>query len=413
MTTTAPNEVFVTGIGLISSLGEGVGAHLAALDNPSAVANVDSQTYAPYSVHPLAAIDMSRQIAKKSDLKQMEPWQRIGVYAAGLALEDAGIARDPVQLAQTHLVVAAGSGERDTAVDAKVLEAIAARGDTDVLAKEILPTALRPTLFLAQLSNLLAGNISIVHSVTASSRTFMGEEMAGFSAIENAVRRIAAGQAEMVLVGGALNAEREDLLLGYELGCNLWAQPVMPVAERSAEGGGFVPGSAGAFLVLESRRHAQARGARMYARIDEVVTDRARRSREGDIRKTLEAMLDRAAAGLCGTPQAVLSGACGVEPATSQELEFLGRLGARSHSMPVRIYGDRFGHTVEAHFPLGVALAALALERGRLFAPMSAAGGGGQEAAAGPLQCVLVTGVGHWRGEGLALMTRVGEEKRS
>ena len=35
---------------------------------------------------------------------------------------------------------------------------------------------LRPTLFLAQLSNLLAGNISIVHGVTGSSRTFMGEE---------------------------------------------------------------------------------------------------------------------------------------------------------------------------------------------------------------------------------------------
>lgn len=411
MTTTAPNEVLVTGIGLISSLGEGVSAHLAALDNPSGPPHVDSQTYAPYSVHPLAAIDMSRQIAKKSDLKQMEPWQRIGVYAAGLALDDAGIARDPQQLAQTHLVVAAGSGERDTAVDAKVLEAIAARGDTDVLAKEILPTALRPTLFLAQLSNLLAGNISIVHSVTASSRTFMGEEMAGFSAMENAVRRIAAGQADMVLVGGALNAEREDLLLGYELGCNLWSRSVAPVTERNAAGGGFVPGSAGAFLVLESRQHAEARGARVYARIDEVVTDRARRSREGDICNTLEAMLDRASAGVGGTPKAVLSGACGAEPATSQELEFLRRLAAPAHHMPVRIYADRFGHTVEAHFPLGVALAALALERGRLFAPMS--GVGAQEAADTPLQCVLVTGVGHWRGEGLALMTRVGEEKRS
>ena len=41
---------------------------------------------------------------------------------------------------------------------------------------------LRPTLFLAQLSNLLAGNISIVHGVTGSSRTFMGEEAAGVDA---------------------------------------------------------------------------------------------------------------------------------------------------------------------------------------------------------------------------------------
>ncbi|MFX6269903.1 beta-ketoacyl synthase N-terminal-like domain-containing protein, partial [Acinetobacter baumannii] len=90
----------------------------------------------------------------------------------------------------------------------------------------------RPTLFLAQLSNLLAGNISIIHNVTASSRTFMGEEMAGLSAIENAVRRVQAGQADVVLVGGALNAERADLLLGYELGHNLWAHPFLPVWQR-------------------------------------------------------------------------------------------------------------------------------------------------------------------------------------
>ena len=36
---------------------------------------------------------------------------------------------------------------------------------------------LRPTLFLAQLSNLLAGNIAIVHGVCGTSRTFMGEEV--------------------------------------------------------------------------------------------------------------------------------------------------------------------------------------------------------------------------------------------
>ena len=215
MTATTPNDVWVTGVGLLSAAGEGVDAHLAAFDAADAPGLHDEHAFAPYPIHPLASVDMGRQIPKKSDLRQMEPWQRIGVYAAGLALDDAGIKGDAALLARTHLVVAAGSGERDSTVDAKLLDAISSRDDTEVLAKEILPTALRPTLFLAQLSNLLAGNISIVHNVTASSRTFMGEEMAGLSAIENAFRRIAAGQADVILVGGALNAERKDLLLGY------------------------------------------------------------------------------------------------------------------------------------------------------------------------------------------------------
>ena len=69
---------------------------------------------------------------------------------------------------------------------------------------------LRPTLFLAQLSNLLAGNISIVHGVTGSSRTFMGEESAGVDAVRIALARIAAGQSDIALVGGAHNGERRD-----------------------------------------------------------------------------------------------------------------------------------------------------------------------------------------------------------
>jgi 3-oxoacyl-[acyl-carrier-protein] synthase II len=335
----------------------------------------------------------------------MEAWQRIGVYAAGLALDDGHIVRDPAYLSRTNLIVAAGSGERDTAVDAKILESISTRADTAVLAKEILPTALRPTLFLAQLSNLLAGNISIVHNVTRSSRTFMGEEMAGLSAIENAVRRIGAGQGDLFLVGGALNAEREDLLLNYELGCNLWAHPFKPVWERREAGGGFVPGSVGAFLVLESRRHAEARGVRPYARIRTVLSDHSQRE-PGQARDTLAALIDDASPGLAPGPLAVLSGASGVEPVTGEELECLTALSAKGFAPAIRAFGTPFGHSVEAHFPLGVALAALALEKGSFYPPFDDSGV--EQAFDGPLDRVLVTGLGHWRGEGLALLERVG-----
>jgi 3-oxoacyl-[acyl-carrier-protein] synthase II len=152
-------EVWVTGIGLLSSIGEGHQSHWSILQGAPDTVVVDQTRFQPYAVHPLAAIDLGKQIPKKSDQRQMEGWQRIGVYSAGLALADAAVARDSNLLGHTNLLVAAGSGERDTGVDAKVLESISMSTDAEVLAKEILPTALRPTLFLAQLSNLLAGNI--------------------------------------------------------------------------------------------------------------------------------------------------------------------------------------------------------------------------------------------------------------
>jgi 3-oxoacyl-[acyl-carrier-protein] synthase II len=395
-------ETWITGIGLVSSIGEGH-SHHALLSERAGAPLLEEQKYAPYTVHPLGSVDFNRQIPKKSDQRQMETWQRIGVYAAGLALEDAGIAHRPELLKQTNLVVAAGSGERDTGVDAKVLQNISSSSDTDVLAKEILPTALRPTLFLAQLSNLLAGNISIVHNVTASSRTFMGEEMAGLSAIENAHRRIAAGQGDVFLVGGALNAEREDLLLGYELGRNLWSQAFLPVWERHENGGGFVPGSVGAFLVLEARQHAEARGQKPYARLTNVATDRSRREL-GEASRVLETLLDRL--DVSPGPLAVMSGACGVEPVTSDERAFLSGLDSRGLLAAARAYGSRLGHSVEAHFPAGVALAALALREQRFFPPFD--GSGVEREFTGSLERVLVTGLGHWRGEGLALLERAG-----
>src|SRR5919197_5615993 len=130
---------------------------------------------------------------------------------------------------------------------------------------EHLMSDLRPTLFLAQLSNLLAGNIAIVHGVTGASRTFMGEEQSGVDAIRIAQARIASGQNDIFLVGGAYNAERPDVLLIYEMGGFLWKRPFASVWERPREGGGFLLGSGAAFLVLESRQHAEARGARPVA----------------------------------------------------------------------------------------------------------------------------------------------------
>ena len=138
---------------------------------------------------------------------------------------------------------------------------------------ERLMSDLRPTLFLAQLSNLLAGNISIVHGVTGSSRTFMGEESAGVDAVRIALSRINAGQSDIALVGAAYNGERPDLLMIYEFGKYALKDRYAPVWERG-ENGGLALGSLGAFLVIEAREHAEKRGAKPLARLTAVVSDR-------------------------------------------------------------------------------------------------------------------------------------------
>ena len=396
------SEVWITGIGLASSVGEGNATHSDILTGSlSGMPVVDEIGFAPYPVHRLAHLDFSKQIPKVSDQRQMDGWQKLGVYAAGLALEDAGLKDQPELLDRTDLIVAAGSGERDTAVDCKVLEAGDARGNSSLRANEILPSALRPTLFLAQLSNLLAGNISIVHHVTGSSRTFMGEEMAGLAAVENAFRRVAAGQSDICVAGGALNAERQDLLLGYELGHNLWRHPYAPIQNRGPRGGGLIPGSVGAFLVVERREHAEARAARPYARLTAVETDRGDR-RLNTTANPLAQVVAPIQQHMTASPIGVFSGASGVAPVTAAELAFLDNLKISGQIDYAWTYGDLLGHSVEAHFPAGIALAALALRSRRLSLALV-----GENASSGDFSSVdriVVTAVGHWRGEGLALL---------
>jgi 3-oxoacyl-[acyl-carrier-protein] synthase II len=363
-------EAFITGLGIVSCLGEGPDAHWQGLS--SGQPQADSTSYPPYIIHKIAAIDFDKQIPKKGDQRQMEPWQRIGTYAAGLALDSAGIKGNAEVLARTDMIVAAGGGERDIAADTAILSG--------------LPTAEKPEAFL---------NERLMSGVTGSSRTFMGEEAAGVDAVRIAHARIASGQSDIALVGGGYNAERPDLLMLYEFGGFSLKDKLVPVWDREASPG-FALGSLGAFLVIESRKHAQARGAKRFARLSAVHSDWSRRKNPGDVTATLGKLWGKVASHLQPGQAAVISGASGAAPATAEERAFLAQHG----DVAVRATSTYLGFALEPQFPMNVALAALAVSRGSLFPP----GAASEHAMNGPLTQAVVTAVGHWRGEGLALV---------
>ena len=392
--TGGPREAWITGIGLATSLGEGLDAHWDALN--AKTVNVDETTFAPYVVHPMTKLSFDAQIPKKGDQRQMEAWQRIGTYAAGLALDSAGVKGNAEILSRMDMIVAAGGGERDLAVDSAIVNANVQGNAAPGILNERLMNDLRPTLFLAQLSNLLAGNISIVHGVTGSSRTFMGEEAAGVDAARIALARILDGQSDIALVGAAQNSERKEMLMLYEFGDFNLKNKFKPVWERD---NGFALGSGGVFLVIESKEHAQARGAKPYAKLTNVIADRAKRKTSGDVTATLDGLWSKI--GTIGQDSAIITGTTGASPVIAEERAFL----TKHRNTPARASGTAFGHTVEAQFTLGIALAALSISRGALF-PANDTTGFEIEMTKPPSQIVVI-GAGHWRGEGMALVEAV------
>jgi 3-oxoacyl-[acyl-carrier-protein] synthase II len=152
--------------------------------------------------------------------------------------------------------------------------------------------------------------------------------------------------------------------------------------------------------VLETREHAEARGARPLARLLAVLSDRSKRA-PGTVSAALARLWDKLKDKVKPGEAAVLSGATGAEPATDEERSFL-----KGHGdLAVRATGSYLGHGFEPQFPMNIALAAVALGHGSLFPPCDSTGL--ERPMSGPLSQVLVTGVGHWRGESLALVERV------
>ena len=393
-------EVWITGIGLVSCFGEGAAHHWDIMGGDKAPANiVETELYAPYALHPMPEMDWSQQITRRGDIRQMENWQRLGTYAAGMALDDAGLKENEELVSSMDLVVAAGGGERDIDSDRRILSEAVTHDDRERLLIERMPNDLRPTLFLAQLSNLLAGNISIVHKVTGSSRTYMGEENAGVTVMENAVARISASQSTHALVGASYNAERLDLLLIQELGQYLAKDTAAPIIERLKQGGGMVPGSVGVFMVIEEAEFAKARGATPYAKISGVKSDLGKR--EADITaERVKAIFDNLPDGRKKI-DAVISGASGVSDITEQEFAFLqNELGKE---MPIRAQNSTIGNAMECNFPFSIALAALALKNDKFYPPFEQA----EMPSTTKPNSILVTSFGHRFGEGMGLVEKV------
>ena len=351
-------EAWITGIGIVSTLGDGCEANWQALDAGRPA--VDQTTFSPYIVHPIAAVDFAKEIPK-ADQRLMDAWQRIGTYAAGTGAGERGH-QGQCERALAHRSARRGrGGERDTALDCSVLTERRTAADRARLLNERLMSDLRPTLFLSQLSNMLAGNISIVHGVTGS-RAPSSAKRPGSRLCGRAQARVISGQSDIVLVGGAQSGERKDLLLFCEAGGLALKGEFAPVFERQARGGGIALGSFGAFLVIESSAHASARGGRPLARLAAVVCERTKRTPGGSPGRSMTSgrrcKPRHRSGGL-----AVISGASGAEPVTSEERIFLKNLG----ETPVRAIGTYVGYGFEAQFSLNVAVAALAASNGTLF----------------------------------------------
>lgn len=254
-------RVAITGIGCVTPIGTGVeGLWTGLRAERSAVGpatRFDASIYRSQCAAQIDDFDPTRWIDAKR-VKRLDRFSQFAVASAHLALEDGAL-----DLAQVHR-------ERMGAMMGTALGGV---GYAEEQAARFMTGGLRDvdaTLALAVFGGSASCNIAIEFGVSGPNSTNAMSCASGSMAIGEAFRQIRDGYADVMLAGGS-EAPLATLCFGAFALIRAMStrndEPARASRPFDRDRDGFVMGEGAAVLLLESWEHAEARGARIYAKL--------------------------------------------------------------------------------------------------------------------------------------------------
>jgi 3-oxoacyl-[acyl-carrier-protein] synthase II len=389
MSNDTERQVVVSGIGLLTALGEGPEANWNALvAGESGIDTIKAYDPSPLKTKlggEIAEFDATR-FATKRQLRTINRGDRLALAAARLALDDAGLPHNQAggeELGHRAGLYLGGNkslGRMEQLIDElKAIRRPDGTADMAHLARN--GDAIMPPLFFVE--GLPAGavfNISQTYGIRGASAFFAGYADAGATAIGRAMRAVRRGDADVALAGGYDDATSwwsMTLLdsLGVLTTRNERGQEAYRPFDRDRSGG--VLGEGAALLVLEEKQSALRRGARIYAELTGYgaghdgttppATDAEGRGLARALRRSLEDA--RVNADDLGYIAADGSGTRLGDAGESIALRTV--LGPHAGSVPVSSTKPQTGHLVGGGGALNAAVAALALHHGAVPATLN------------------------------------------
>ncbi|MFN5755514.1 MAG: beta-ketoacyl-[acyl-carrier-protein] synthase family protein [Planctomycetia bacterium] len=270
----AAREVVITGLGVVSPIGIGCGPFWDALERgTSGIRLVDLFDASSLSVRfggQIPDFDPKLYVRPRKSLKVMSREIQLGFAAADLAVNDAGIAAGSIEPERFGVVF----GNDMIYADLEDLEGTYRRSRLDGrfdfgLWSEAIQEELHPLWLLKHLPNMTASHIAIALDARGPNNTIVLGDVSSLLALAEAASVIERGWADVMLTGGtgcrlhptALVA-RGDALLSHR--ADDFRRACRPF---DLNRDGMVNGEGAAAIVLESREHAERRGAKIRGRI--------------------------------------------------------------------------------------------------------------------------------------------------
>ncbi len=252
--------IVVTGIGATSCLGGNVrDTWEALLRRESGIRLLTEEWVATYELPVKFAGRVkvpASEVLERIEVKRLDPSAQLAVIAAREAWADAGAPTDPKE--RVLVDFATGIGGLNTLLDA-----------WDVL-KEKGPRRVLPMTIPMLMPNAAAAAISMDLQTRGGARTCVSACASGTESIANAVDHLRAGIADVVICGGTESVIHPLPIAAFAAMHALSTRNDDPAgASRpyDRDRDGFVLGEGAAVLILETKEHAEARGAKIYAEI--------------------------------------------------------------------------------------------------------------------------------------------------
>lgn len=255
-------EVVITGMGVVSPVANELSLFWERIQaGTSGIARVQSMDdidqYPVQIGGEVKDLDIAAYVEPK-EARKMDPFTIYGLAAASMAVEDAALHEGTFDPERTGVLVSSGIGGM------QYLQTQHKR------ALEGGPKRVSPQLIPQMITNILAGYISIKYGYKGPNFCITSACASGTHSIGEAARMISYGDADVMLAGGS---EASIELLGVAGFAALRAtsrrndDPEGASRPFDKDRDGFVMSEGAGILVLESREHAEARGANIYCSV--------------------------------------------------------------------------------------------------------------------------------------------------
>ncbi len=236
-------DVVVTGRGVVSSIGEGADAFVDAL--------LERRSGLSDGLGRCEEFDPEVAMTPK-EARRADRFSQFALAAADQAMAEAGL---PEGVDPERLGVVMGTGVGGLETLEREVRAFIERGDR----------AVSPLFVPMMMPNAAAGHIAMRYGAHGPGFSVASACATGGHAIGEAARMIARGEADAVVAGGTEAAMTDICLAAFRRMGALSREGIS--CPFDARRDGFVMGEGAGVVILEAAEHAQARGAKVRARV--------------------------------------------------------------------------------------------------------------------------------------------------